>query len=113
MFLCRLRVRRIFFFIVILFYFKGGIVMFKYNICGENIEVIELIWDYVEKKIDKLEWYFMEILDVNVYVNLKVYFDKNVKVEVIILFLNFVLCVEEISGDLYVSIDLIVDKLER
>lgn len=44
-----------------------------YNICGENIEVILVIREYVEKKFGKLECYFDEILIVDVNVNLKVY----------------------------------------
>ncbi|NVR95935.1 ribosome-associated translation inhibitor RaiA [Listeria monocytogenes] len=87
--------------------------MLKYNIRGENIEVTEPIQDYVEKKIDKLERYFTETPDANVHVNLKVYSDKNAKVEVTIPLPNLVLRAEETSGDLYASIDLIVDKLER
>lgn len=86
--------------------------MFRYNVCGENIEVIEVICDYVEKKVGKLECYFSDVFDVMVYVNLKVYIEKIVKVEVMILLFYFVLCVEEIFLDLYVSIDLVVDKLE-
>lgn len=96
-----------------LFYPKGGITMLKYNIRGENIEVTEPIRNYVEKKIDKLERYFTEVPDANVHVNLKVYSDKNAKVEVTIPLPNLVLRAEETSGDLYASIDLIADKLER
>ncbi|MBC1418796.1 ribosome hibernation-promoting factor, HPF/YfiA family [Listeria fleischmannii] len=87
--------------------------MLKYNIRGENIEVTEPIRNYVEKKIDKLERYFTEVPDANVHVNLKVYSDKNAKVEVTIPLPNLVLRAEETSGDLYASIDLIADKLER
>ncbi|EUJ27926.1 hypothetical protein MFLO_12868 [Listeria floridensis FSL S10-1187] len=87
--------------------------MLKYNIRGENIEVTEPIRNYVEKKIDKLERYFTETPDANVHVNLKVYSDKNAKVEVTIPLPNLVLRAEETSGDLYASIDLIADKLER
>lgn len=96
-----------------MFYPKGGITMLKYNIRGENIEVTDAIRSYVEKKIDKLERYFTETPDANVHVNLKVYSDKNAKVEVTIPLPNLVLRAEETSGDLYASIDLIADKLER
>lgn len=87
--------------------------MLKYNIRGENIEVTEPIRDYVEKKIDKLERYFNETPDANVHVNLKVYSDKSAKVEVTIPLPNLVLRAEETNGDLYASVDLIADKLER
>lgn len=96
-----------------MFYPKGGITMLKYNIRGENIEVTDAIRSYIEKKIDKLERYFTETPDANVHVNLKVYSDKNAKVEITIPLPNLVLRAEETSGDLYASIDLIADKLER
>lgn len=35
--------------------------MIKYSICGENIEVIEVICEYVEIKFFKVEKYFNEV----------------------------------------------------
>lgn len=32
--------------------------MIKYSICGENLEVIEVICDYVVFKFEKIEKYF-------------------------------------------------------
>ena len=52
---------------------KGVIVMFRYNVRGENIEVTEAIRDYVEKKVGKLERYFSDSPEATVHVNLKVY----------------------------------------
>ena len=51
--------------------------------------------------------------DATAHVNLKVYSDKNAKVEVTIPLPYLVLRAEETSHDLYASIDLVVDKLER
>ena len=45
--------------------------------------------------------------------NLKVYNDKQTKVEVTIPMKNLTLRAEERHNDLYAAIDLIVDKLER
>lgn len=45
--------------------------------------------------------------------NLKVYTEKTAKVEVTIPLPYLVLRAEETSPDLYASIDLVVDKLER
>ncbi|MDR0921194.1 MAG: ribosome-associated translation inhibitor RaiA [Lactobacillales bacterium] len=87
--------------------------MFKYNVRGENIEVTEPIRDYVEKKVSKVEKYFPESTEATAHVNLKVYTEKTAKVEVTIPLPNLVLRAEETSPDLYASIDLVVDKLER
>ncbi|WP_026694360.1 ribosome hibernation-promoting factor, HPF/YfiA family [Peribacillus kribbensis] len=85
----------------------------NYNVRGENIEVTQALRDYVEKKIGKLERYFNDTPDSNVNVNLKVYNDKNTKVEVTIPMSDLVLRAEEFNPDMYAAIDLISDKLER
>ncbi|PPA70227.1 ribosome hibernation-promoting factor, HPF/YfiA family [Jeotgalibacillus proteolyticus] len=87
--------------------------MLNYNIRGENIEVTPAIRDYVEKKIDKLERYFNDTPDANVHVNLKVYNDKQTKVEVTIPMPRLTLRAEERHEEMYAAIDLILDKLER
>ncbi|WP_100332336.1 ribosome hibernation-promoting factor, HPF/YfiA family [Bacillus xiapuensis] len=87
--------------------------MMDYNIRGENIEVTPAIREYVEKKIGKLDRYFNETPNATVHVNLKVYPDKNTKVEVTIPMKDLVLRAEERNQDMYAGIDLIVDKLER
>lgn len=92
---------------------KGENAMFKYNVRGENIEVTAAIRDYAEKKLSKLERYFNNVPEATAHVNLKVYSDKTAKVEVTIPLPYLVLRAEETSIDLYGSIDLVVDKLER
>ncbi|MEW9502145.1 ribosome hibernation-promoting factor, HPF/YfiA family [Jeotgalibacillus marinus] len=87
--------------------------MLNYNIRGENIEVTPAIREYLEKKIDKLERYFNDTPDANVHVNLKVYNDKQTKVEVTIPMPRLTLRAEERHEEMYAAIDLIVDKLER
>lgn len=88
--------------------------MLRFNIRGENIEVTDAIRDYTEKKVSKIERYFNDDLtDVDAHVNLKTYSDKNAKVEVTVPLKNVVLRAEEISPDMYGSIDLVADKLER
>lgn len=88
--------------------------MLKYNVRGENIEVTPAIREYVEAKVGKIEKYFDDIPpESQAHVNLKVYSDKNGKAEVTIPLPNIVLRAEETSPDLYGSIDLVVDKLER
>jgi len=87
--------------------------MFNYNVRGENIEVTKAIRDYAEKKVSKLERFFDNAPDATAYVNLKVYPDKTAKAEVTIPLSFLVLRAEETNPDLYASIDLVVDKLER
>lgn len=87
--------------------------MLKYNVRGENIEVTPAIRDYVEKKVSKITKYFNDVPEANAHVNLRTYSDKSAKVEVTIPLPYIVLRAEETSPDLYGSIDLVVDKLER
>src|SRR5574337_371975 len=75
--------------------------MIKFNIRGENIEVTDSIRSYVEEKISKLEKYFTENQELTAHVNLKVYAE------------NITLRAEDTSQELYGSIDLVQEKLER
>jgi len=87
--------------------------MLNFNIRGENIEVTPAIREYVEGKIDKVGRYFNEDIQATANVNLKVYNDKQTKIEVTIPMKNLTLRAEERHSDMYAAIDLIVDKLER
>lgn len=87
--------------------------MFKYNVRGENIEVTPAIRQYIEKKIGKLARYFKKTPEATAHVNLKVYNDGDAKVEVTLPLPYLMLRAEEKSQDLYGSVDLVVDKLER
>lgn len=87
--------------------------MLNFNIRGENIEVTPAIREHVEKKVQKLERYFTEGANATANVNLKVYNDKQTKVEVTIPMKNLTLRAEERHVDMYAAVDLIVDKLER
>lgn len=92
---------------------RGDCFMIRYNVRGENIEVTAAIRSYVEKKVSKIEKYFNDVPEATAHVNLKTYSDKTAKVEVTIPVPYIVLRAEETSPDLYGSIDLVVDKLER
>ena len=87
--------------------------MLDFNIRGENLEVTPAIREYVEKKVQKLERYFTEGANATANVNLKVYNDRQTKVEITIPMKNLTLRAEERHNDMYAAIDLIVDKLER
>ena len=85
----------------------------NYNVRGENIEVTPALREYVEKKLGKLERYFDDTPNADVNVNLKVYNDKESKIEVTIPMPQLVLRAEESHEDMYAAIDLVTDKLER
>lgn len=87
--------------------------MLRYNVRGENIEVTEAIRNYVEAKVGKIEKYFNDIPEADAHINLKTYSDKTAKVEVTVPLPNVVLRAEETSPDMYGSVDLVADKLER
>lgn len=87
--------------------------MLDFNIRGENIDVTPAIREYVEKKVQKLERYFTEGANATAHVNLKVYNDKQTKVEITIPMKDLTLRAEERHQDMYAAVDLIGDKLER
>ncbi|TCD45611.1 ribosome-associated translation inhibitor RaiA [Streptococcus sp. X16XC17] len=87
--------------------------MIKFSIRGENLEVTDALRSYVEEKIAKIEKYFNEDQELNAKVNLKVYREKTAKVEVTIPVGSVTLRAEDVSQDMYGSIDLVADKIER
>lgn len=87
--------------------------MLKFNIRGENIEVTDAIRDYVIKRISKLQKFFEDNVEATAHVNLKVYPNRTYKVEVTIPLPYLTLRAEETSNDMYGSVDLVTDKLER
>ncbi|MBO9607986.1 MAG: ribosome-associated translation inhibitor RaiA [Paenibacillaceae bacterium] len=84
----------------------------KFNIRGENIQVTEALKEYVEKKLSRLERYFETPPVSDVSVTLGVVREMQ-NVEVTIPLTGFMLRAEERAADMYASIDLVVDKLER
>ncbi|PZE19279.1 ribosome hibernation-promoting factor, HPF/YfiA family [Paenibacillus xerothermodurans] len=84
----------------------------KFNIRGENIEVTDALKDYVEKKLSKLDKYFETPPTSEVYVTLSVLKGMQT-VEVTIPLTGVMLRAEEKHTDMYASIDLVIDKLER
>lgn len=86
--------------------------MIKYSIRGENLEVTEAIRDYVVSKLEKIEKYFQPEQELDARINLKVYREKTAKVEVTIP-LGSITRAEDVSQDMYGSIDLVTDKIER
>lgn len=84
----------------------------KFSIRGEHLEVTEALRDYVEKKLSRLKRYFEAPLTSEVNVTLSVV--KGLQtVEVTIPLAGVILRAEDKNNDMYASIDLVVDKLER
>lgn len=84
----------------------------NYNIRGQRVQVTEALRDYTEKKLSRLEKYFEPSITSEVNVTLTVTKGQHI-VEVTIPFSGIILRAEEKSEDMYASIDLVVDKLER
>lgn len=82
----------------------------RYTITGRNIEVTPGLRDAVQDKIGKLERYFTP--DTEVIVTLGVQKDKQ-SIEVTIPVKGGIIRAEESSSDMYVSIDLVEEIIER
>ena len=82
----------------------------KFIITGRNIDVTPGLKSAVEDKIGKLEKYFTP--DPEVHVTLSVDKDRQ-KIEVTIPVKGTVIRSEQISSDMYVSIDLVEEIIER
>lgn len=82
----------------------------KYIILGKNIEVTEGLRSAVEDKIGKLEKYFTP--ETEVHVTLSVEKDRQ-KIEVTIPVKGSIIRSEQVSNDMYVSIDLVEEIIER
>lgn len=82
----------------------------KYNIVGRNMEVTEGLRSYVEKKFSKLSYYFTE--DTELHVTLSKVKEQE-KVEITIPMKGTTVHAEESSADMYLSIDLLEEVVER
>mgnify|MGYP004498867347 FL=1 len=82
----------------------------KFIISGKNIEVTEGLKAAVEEKIGKLDKYFTE--DTEIHVTLSTQKDRQ-KIEVTIPMKGNIVRAEQESNDMYVSIDLVEEIIER
>ncbi len=82
----------------------------RYIISGKNIDVTEGLRDAIYEKIGKLERYFTE--DTEVHVTFSVEKERH-KIEVTIPMKGNIIRAEEESTDMYVSIDLVEEIIER
>ena len=84
--------------------------LMKFVISGKNIDVTEGLKSAVQDKIGKLEKYFTP--ETEVHVTLSVEKDRQ-KIEVTIPVKGSVIRSEQVSNDMYVSIDLVEEIIER
>ena len=82
----------------------------RINITGRNIDLTDGLKNAVESKMGKLEKYFTP--DTDVYVTLSVEKERQ-KVEVTIPAKGNIIRSEQVSNDMYVSIDLVEEVIER
>ena len=82
----------------------------RIKITGRNIDLTEGIKSAVEDKLNKLEKYFTP--DTDAYVTLSVEKERQ-KVEVTIPTKGNIIRSEQVSNDMYVSIDLVEEVIER
>lgn len=82
----------------------------KFIISGKNIEVTPGLRSTIEKKLGKLERYFTP--ETEIIVTLSVEKDRQ-KIEVTIPVKGTIIRSEQVSSDMYVSIDLVEEVIER
>lgn len=82
----------------------------RYIISGKNIDVTEGLKSAVYEKIGKLERYFTP--DTEIHVTMSVEKERQ-KIEVTIPMKGTIIRAEQVSNDMYVSIDLVEEVIER
>lgn len=82
----------------------------KFQFRGKNIQVTESLKEYVEKRLNKLNKYFNA--EPEAIVTLIVEKERQ-RIEVTMPINGFILRGEEESNDMYTSVDLVVEKLEK
>lgn len=82
----------------------------QYIISGRNIDVTEGLKSAIHEKIGKLERYFTP--DTEVHVTLSVEKERQ-KIEITIPMKGNIVRAEQVSSDMYVSIDLVEEIIER
>ena len=82
----------------------------QYIISGKNIDVTEGLKAAVQDKLGKLERYFTPETEVHVTLSVE---KERQKIEITIPMKGNIVRAEQVSDDMYVSIDMAVDLLER
>ncbi len=82
----------------------------RFEIRGKNIELTEALKEYTTKRLSKLEKYIDDVKEAQVALSIGA---EGHKVEVTIPLNGVILRGEEASSDMYTSIDLVEEKLEK
>lgn len=82
----------------------------RLDIRGKNLELTDALKDYTTKRLSKLEKYIDDLKEAQVALSVG---SEGHKVEVTIPLNGVILRGEETSEDMYSSIDLVVEKLEK
>ena len=90
---------------------KGADLMATFNIRGKNTEVTPALREYVEKRVGKINRYFGNIDEI--FVMLAIEKDRHIVEVTAEVPGGLILRGEEATGDMYTSIDLVIEKLER
>jgi putative sigma-54 modulation protein len=82
----------------------------KINIVGRHFEITDAVKKYVQDRLEKIRKHFDRVMDVNVTLNVEKY--RNIAdIDINVNGVN--MHCEEQTGDMYTSIDLAVDKIDR
>lgn len=82
----------------------------RIEVRGKNIELTDALKDYVAKRLSKLERFIDDVKEAQVTLSVE---GESHRVEVTIPLNGIILRGEEQTDDMYSSIDLVVDKLEK
>ncbi len=82
----------------------------KFIISGKNIDITNGLKDAVEQKLGKLERYFTPETEIHVTLSVE---KERQKIEVTIPIKGNIIRSEQVSNDMYVSIDLVEEIIER
>ena len=91
-------------------YTLKGLDIMKFIISGRNIDITDGLRSAVEDKLGKLEKFFTD--DTEIHVTLSVEKERQ-KIEVTIPVKGSIIRSEQVSNDMYVSIDLVEEIIER
>lgn len=87
-----------------------GVDFMRYIISGKNIDVTESLKNAVYDKFGKLERYFTPETEIHVTLSVE---KERQKIEVTIPVKGSIIRAEEVSNDMYASIDLVEEVIER
>lgn len=86
-----------------------------YKFVGRNVEVTEALKNYVERKMERLDRYFDNIVDAKVVLSIASapHVERRAKAEIQLNVPGGIIRVEESDSDMYAAIDRAIDVLEK